>query len=60
MYTYNEHPNFQVRELREIRASTSPLSLPSSYGRWKVKTLGQSYVVFLIVVGACEKCSVLN
>ena len=60
MYMYKEHPNFQVRKLKDICANTSPLSLPSSYGRWNVKTLGQSCFVFLTVVGACEKCSVLN
>jgi len=61
MYVYVQTAsNFQARELRETWTSTSPLSLPSSYGRWNVKTLGQPCVVFLTVVGACEKCSVLN
>ena len=60
MYTYKEHPSFQVRKLREIWASKSPLRLPSSDGRWNVKTLRQSCVVFLPVVSECEKCSVLN
>jgi len=60
MYTYNGHPNFKVNELREIWASTSPLSLPSSYGCRKFKTLAQRCVVFLTVVSECEECSLLN
>jgi len=61
MYVYVQRAStFQVRELMETWASTSPLSLPSFYGRWNVKTLGQPCVVFLKAVCACEKCSELN